>query len=534
MFRLSIFLCALSLGALCVGGAATSGLQTVSNKASIRNPSGNPSRSSLASPALKEEEEDRDLKKITIFITPKSPPPTVAPTKAPTQAPTKAPTKDPTPAPTQDIWIGYEKCNQQQIPACADTTDVKFYFRVETNTAENPSNMMDVVCDNMEEQIVNSILDEHCESNRRLGRRLSDAVVIHGVASEMKCELVSAECDSFFGPDAESCTTYSAEVSVIYSDGSCGTSRRLDGSDGRVESAILPTIEEEIEKDGTRDNINEDLDDGSTSVTTITYTGAENEVVPGVSSPELVAADGGLTKSGKIAISVCAILAILVALLIRMWCRKKVIEEDKSMGTRDNTFIEEMEEDEQSYMTADFNNLGGYSRKRDVHHCASATCKLCAAKTSQSPDSVSFVSSKGVTLRNFDKSSSKEATFDTKMMMGAVQFTTIQEEEDAVIPSDESADDISDIVMEGPDAGPVVFDRSLTDQEAEEDEESMPDDERVSQSRRFGWGRRSSAPAKHEAVPISAAAKPFDEDSVGLQSTDTAGFDPFSVEINEI
>jgi hypothetical protein len=278
-------------------------------------------------------------------------------------------------------------CNDDLDLEEATKITVTWTFVVETNS-EDPSNLEAQVCDALEEIMVDTIDQNHCDTTTRRQRRLGGArlLEIQGYSEEMTCKNI-ATCDG----DSKTCNVYEATIDIVYDN------TGDDNTDAEeVTDTVTAIAEEKLNDDGIKNTVNDGADDeGDEVVTNIAY-GVPEE---GVSGEVSYAQEQGLSKAEKAAIATASILLLLLLILFCLWRRhmRRRQEEalaNKSVATQDTAVPGRgTDADDSSYKTSDYNNLGMYHSKLDVHRCASGTCEVCNP-TQNNPPGVSFVRSK--------------------------------------------------------------------------------------------------------------------------------------------
>jgi hypothetical protein len=211
---------------------------------------------------------------------------------------------------------------------------------------------------------------------------------------------------------------FEAAIDIVYD----------NSGDENNEEAVADTVttiaEDTSNGDEIENIVNEGAEDDGEVVTNVGYgDGPEKDTngpasagpgkdTNGTASPTEEASyaqDNGLSKGEKAAIAIASIFLLLLLILCCLWRRhlRRQQEEawgNKSVATEDtarealaqgsNSFSDG--DDDATYRTSDFNNLGLHHSKLDVHMCTSATCDQCNPMM-KDPPGVFFISTKGST-----------------------------------------------------------------------------------------------------------------------------------------
>jgi hypothetical protein len=296
-------------------------------------------------------------------------------------------------------------CNEVDGSKDLSMTEVKWFFFVETNT-QDPSNVVEKVCGVMGNAVLDAAFGDECsiESNRR--RRLE----IKGHSENVTCTHYE-DCMPT-DENSESCGVYEATVVVAFDDeGEDNTSA------SEVSSTVTGAAEDSFANDDIKKTVNEELDDTGEAATVVGYGNPNNgneEATSGINGEIQTESKSGLSRAGKAAIAAMAALILLLLLLCFIcWRRRRNhSDEDKSVGSG-NTELSpsrrlfgsgsrgasrsggSQTDDDMTYMTSDFNNLGMHHSKLDVHVCASASCDQCNPIVRQQTAGVYFVGTQG-------------------------------------------------------------------------------------------------------------------------------------------
>ena len=280
---------------------------------------------------------------------------------------------------------------------------VQWQYTVETTTT-TPDELEEVVCAEMGETIIDRIKEEHCTKRRLLGGRRLE---IQGF-NEVTCKKMPISSCPLSMEKSKSCSTYTGEVTVVY-DSSTG-----DNSSGdEVTDTVTDIAEDVVTSDTLIATVNENVDDaGDNEYVTHIGWGTDKGKAPAAGlSGELFVDESknGLTKAGKWAVGLMALLLLLIILLFYLWRRQarqerqqawanKSVATDESSGgspARKGAGGGDGGDDDKSYMTSDFNNLGLHHSKLNVHRCTSGMCEKCNPPDNDEPPGVFFIRSRG-------------------------------------------------------------------------------------------------------------------------------------------
>ena len=256
------------------------------------------------------------------------------------------------------------------------STQVDFFYNVETDTVSTPADVANTLSENLNQQFAAAIANEHCPARRR---RLEIASVMTAPDDIPlgPCEIIEA--------NSQSCTAYQGGITVDY------TPTGNNADPPTIQQNARGTIKSEIGKQSTLDNVNAALAGTGVTVTLLTYVdnngpslnAAENQIFTTDDD------DDGLNPLGIAMVVLVALLLLLILLLLCCcWRRRRrrargakgeVLDKSYSMATDASSTIgaDNRRFDNALHLTKDFRNLGCRLATVDVHRCSSATCTQC-------------------------------------------------------------------------------------------------------------------------------------------------------------